>query len=245
MPAPDAAQALAQATAVCHGISTITAEASVAGSAGGRRISRGRLLLGLAAPASARIEAPAPFGAPVFIFVAVGDDATLLLERDDRVLEHGRPDEVLEALTGVPLDAAALKTTLTGCLPAALGGGAAAGVRFGDEWRVVREGSTAAYLRRRSDEAPWQLVSVVHDAASSAEWRAEYRDFLNGLPRAVRLSSARSRRFDLRIDLADVEINVPLEAEVFRVRLPVSVDPITLDELRRAGPLGDLRSNAP
>ena len=93
------------------------AEIAVSGSAGGRRV-RGRLLAGVAAPASARLEAMAPFGPPLFIFVANNDDATLLLPRDDRVLEHGRPDAVLEAVAGVPLDAADLHATLTGCAPA-------------------------------------------------------------------------------------------------------------------------------
>ena len=94
-PAPDAADALAQATSVCRGIRTLTAEVAASGKAAGSRF-RGRLSVGVAAPASARIEAVAPFGPPVFIFVATNDDATLLLPRDDRVLEHGRPDEVLE-----------------------------------------------------------------------------------------------------------------------------------------------------
>ena len=66
---------------------------------------RGRLLAGLAAPASARLEAVAPFGPPVFIFVARDDEATLLLPRDRRVLEHGRPTAVLDAVAGVPMSA--------------------------------------------------------------------------------------------------------------------------------------------
>ena len=53
---------------------------------------------------------------PVFIFAAVDDDATLLLPRDQRVLEHGRPADVLEAVAGVPLDAGRLRATLTGCV---------------------------------------------------------------------------------------------------------------------------------
>ena len=51
----------------------------------------------------------APFGPPIFIFVATSDDATLLLPRDDRVLEHGRSDAVLDAVAGVPLSAADLR----------------------------------------------------------------------------------------------------------------------------------------
>ena len=38
--------------------------------------------------------------------------------------------------------------------------------------------------------------------------------------------------------LSDVNINVPLEADVFKIDIPPGADPLTLDELRRAGPLG-------
>ena len=117
VPAADAADALAQATAACRGTRTLTAEIAISGSAGGRRV-RGRFSAGVAAPASVRLEAVAPFGSPAFIFVATSEDATLLLPRDDRMLEHGRPDAVLDALAGVPLDAADLYATLTGCAPA-------------------------------------------------------------------------------------------------------------------------------
>ena len=113
-PAPDITDILAQATRTCRGIRTFTAEIAVSGSVGASR-TRGRLAAGLAAPASARLEAVAPFGEPLFIFAATGNDATLLLPRDRRVLEHGPPDEVLEAIAGVPLGAADLRATLTGC----------------------------------------------------------------------------------------------------------------------------------
>src|SRR5687768_4941678 len=67
VPAADAADALAQATAACRGIRTLTAEIALSGTAGGRRV-RGRLSAGVAAPASVRLEAVAPFGPPVFVF---------------------------------------------------------------------------------------------------------------------------------------------------------------------------------
>ena len=112
-PAADARDALIEATTACQKITTLSAEIAASGSAGGRGL-RARLLTGVARPASARIEAVAPFGAPLFIFVARANDATLLLPRDDRVLQHGRPDEVLEAVAGVPLDPIELRSTLTG-----------------------------------------------------------------------------------------------------------------------------------
>src|SRR5439155_5584581 len=115
-PATDGPDALADATSACRAVNSISAEIAVAGSVAGQRL-RVRMTAGLAPPASARLEAAAPFGGPIFIFAAVNDDATLLLPRDDRVLEHGRSEAVLEAVAGVPLDAAELREALTGCAP--------------------------------------------------------------------------------------------------------------------------------
>jgi hypothetical protein len=79
----------------------------------------------------------------------------------------------------------------------------------------------------------------VHADAARSGWRAEYRSFRNGLPQAVRLTSADPERFDLRLTIADIDVGVPLDAEVFRVTIPPSAAPITLEELRRSGPLGE------
>ena len=241
-PADDAASVMAQATAVCRAVNTITLEMSVHGSAGGHRV-RGRLTAGLAKPSSARLEAAASFGQPLFIFVASGADASLLLPRDKRILERGRPADVLEAVSGVPLDAAALRTLVTGCanMP-----DASDAVSFGDNWRVAPDGMDDVYFRRdpstrpdgaRSgqDAASWRLVSTVRRAA----WRAEYSMFLNNLPRIVRIVSAPSDRFDLQLDLSQVDVNVPLGPEAFRLQQAAGADPISLEELRRSGPLGD------
>jgi hypothetical protein len=246
-PAPDAAAVLAEAIGVCRGIRTLTAEVAATGKAAGSRF-RGRLSVGVAAPASARIEAVAPFGAPVFIFVATNDDATLLLPRDDRVLEHGRPDDVLSAVAGVPLNAADLHTTLTGCAPP---GSQPVGHERGSDWRVVtdrgtenREPGAASgelYLHRDGASRPWRLVAVIHRPSTLPAWRAEYRDHQNGVPRSIRVASVDPDRragpgFDLTLRLTQVETNVPLDAGVFRVEIPRSAGPITLDELRHARP---------
>jgi outer membrane lipoprotein-sorting protein len=236
--AANAASALAEATAVCRPITTLTAEIGVSGSVGGRRM-RGRLLAGLAAPSSVRLEAPAPFGQPLFIFVARGNDATVLLPRNRRVLEHGRADDVLEAVTGVSMTPEELRRTLTGCADAEAIDEAR---DFGNGWLVI-PGSRRVYLRRARPGDPWRIVAAIaHDSAGS-EWRAEYTDFSNGLPRAIRLASAEPRRFNLRLLLSQIETNVPLPDEAFRVQIPASADPITLADLRDAGPLADMPAN--
>jgi hypothetical protein len=237
-PASDATDVVADATNSCRAVSTLSAEIAVSGSVGGRGL-RGRLLAGLAPPASARLEAAAPFGQPLFIFVSRGGDATLLLPRDNRVLEHGESDKVLEAVAGVPLDASGLRTALTGC---AIAPDAERAQQFGADWRVVPDGPDQLYLHRESPSA-WRIVSTVHHASSAGstpaggDWRAEYRDFQNGLPRSVRFASSDPKRFDLRLVLSQVEVNSPLGDEVFRVQVPRDADPITLEQLKQQGPL--------
>lgn len=239
--AADAADAFAEATSVCRGVRTLTAEVGASGKAAGARF-RGRLSVGVLAPASARIEAVAPFGPPVFIFVATGDEATLLLPRDDRVLEHGRPDQVLGAVAGVPLTAADLHAALTGCAPSPSG---PQGYERGADWRVVNDSAgSEIYLHRPGKGQLWQLVAMIHAPSSGtagSAWRAEYRDHQNGLPRTIRLASVdaagkRGDAFDVTLVLSQVEVNVPLEADVFRVQIPPSAAPITIDELRHARP---------
>jgi hypothetical protein len=230
--APDTAAAFAQATAACGRVSTMSAEVAVSGSVNGQRM-RGRILAGLAAPSAAYLEAPAPFGAPLFVFSANDGQATLLLPRDRRVLEGGDPGDVLEAIAGVPLDPEELRATLTGCATVDAGS-LAQGTSLGTDWRMV-PGDQELYLRRDRAAAPWRLVASIR--RGDAGWRADYRDFVGDLPRTVRLTSVAPRRFDLRLELAQMEVNVPLDVATFRVAVPPGTQPITLDELRDGGPL--------
>jgi hypothetical protein len=235
----EAAAALEQATSGCAAVRTLTAELSVNGSAGDRRL-RGRLLGGVAAPASVRLEALAPFGQPIFIFVAINDQATLLLPRDERVLQGGRPDAVLEAVTGVPLAATDLETTLTGCAPQDPPPPSDAR-QFGDTWIVIASSGGELYLRRGSPGGSWELVAATRNA-SAGRWRAEYAERQADVPRSIRVTSIDAagntgRAFDLRLTLSQVEINTPLPSEAFSVRVPPAAIPISLDELRASGPL--------
>ena len=232
--AADGADALAQALTACRGIRTLTAQLGVSGKVNGQRL-RARLQVGLAQPASAYIEAPAPFGAPIFVFAAENDDATLLLPRDRRVLEHGRPSAVLEAIAGVPLAPAGLRTTLTGC--DADGSAHQQATQPDPRWRVF-SGDDELYLRRELDGVPWRLVVVIHRSPGPA-WRAEYRDFVGDMPRSIHLTSTPSARFDLQLTVSDVEINVPIGPETFRVQIPAGTMPLTIEELRNGGPLAD------
>jgi hypothetical protein len=54
----------------------------------------------------------------------------------------------------------------------------------------------------------------------------------------VRAVSGDRTTADLTLRLSDVETNVTLDPRTFEVDLPAHPIPMTLDELRRAGPLG-------
>jgi len=162
--------------------------------------------------------------------------ATLLLPRDERILEHGRPADVLGAVAGVPLSAGDLYVTLTGCAPGIAG---PQGNARGPDWRVLESDGTELYLRRDGASQPWRLAAVIRRPPNGTPWQAEYRDHQSGLPRTLRLTSLDapgSSAFDLTLRLSQVETNVALEAPVFSVEVPRSASPITLDELRNARP---------
>lgn len=231
----DGGAAIQQSTAACTAAQTMSAEMRLRGRIAGRR-ARGRLLVGVAAPASAFIDAPAPFGASAFIFAAVGDTSTLLLPRDRRMLERGRPADVLEAVTGVALSPQELRDVLTGCVSGVDGGAAR---QVGDHWRVI---DRRIYLRREQDAAPWRVVAVVHRDAGRPAWRSEYADFVNDLPQTIHLASDDKTRFDLQLALSQVELNAPLGDEVFHPPVPAGYQPITLEQLRDVGPLAESAS---
>ena len=233
-PSADGPSVVAAATAACRGVVSLVAEGAVSGRADGQRV-RGRLHIGAAAPASARLEAVAPFGAPIFILVARDGRATLLLTRPDRVLEHDNPAEVLEALTGLPIDPADLLTTLTGCDTRS----ESAEVRhLGEHWRMLRDTEGDVYFNRESASAAWRLVARVRRDPGQREWRVEYRDFIGAFPTALRFADQDRDRLDLRIALSQIERNVTLGGEAFEIRLPPAAKPLTIEELRASGPLG-------
>ena len=226
-PDPAAVDAFNQATKLCAGLKTLTAELRLSGRAGGERL-RGTLHIGLAAPGDVRVEALAPFGQPFFILAGRDNRATLLLPRDERVLRDAPVSDVLERLTGLALTATDLRLLLTGCLsvPANPSNGRA----FGSGWRAVTLASgTVAYLRTVNG-AP----AVV--AADQGQWRVDYSMPQNGWPRRVRIRST-SGDVDMTADIGEFEMNTAIESRAFEVAIPPNAAPMTLDHLRSVVPL--------
>jgi len=218
---PAALTVFAAATAHCRPLRTATAEIALSGRVAGDRI-RARLVAGFAAPASIRLEALAPFGAPALILGSDGAVTTLLFPRDRQVLRDASVADVLDAITGLALDAAALRDVLFGCLAL----DASTGLAFADGWQAVERGDVRVYLR---DGA------VV--GADDRGWVVDYARAPEG-GRVVRVRRTVPRgAIDLTATLTQMQTNVDLPAGAFAVAVPADAMPMTLDDLRAASPL--------
>jgi hypothetical protein len=233
-PFRDYRAAFDQASAPCRGVHSLTAELALSGRAGSQKL-RGRILAGLERPGSLRLEGVAPFGAPAFIVVAHPDEgSTLLLPRDGRVLSGVPPAAMLDALVGIDFAPDDLLAILAGCVasdPQPAGGRA-----FNNGWASIdlAKGATA-YLRR--GPAGWRV-----SAGTTGDLTVQYSDFLNGIPRQVRLRSAppgaAGVATDLTVRLAQLELNSPIDRAAFSLIVPADAVPLTIEELRQIGPLG-------
>lgn len=236
-PFPEFAAAYDQATASCRDVRTLTVSLALSGKAGTTKL-RGRIDAGFAAPASARLEGVAPFGKPAFVLVAADNRGTLVLPRDDRVLTDASPGAIVEALAGVDIDPAAMRNLVAGC---GFGGAAAAsdGRTFGGGWAAGTSGADVVYIRQIN--RAWRVAGARHGTLT-----AIYVDDTTGRPASIHLRAEPAGRVtaDLTLRLSEVDINTSLDPRTFQSDIPPDATPITLDELRRAGPLGDASGGA-
>ena len=232
-PITTGASIAADAFGHCQQLSTLTAEIRLSGHAGRQKL-RGRLIAGFSKPASIRLEAVAPFGPPVFILAATAADSTLVLPRDARVLRQAAPAAILEALAGIAVSPGDLLPLLAGCVPSdRLPDEARA---HGADWVSLASGGWTAYLQRRG--AGWQLASI-----AGPKVVAEYSVFTADRAGVLRLhessAGAGKPQVELSLALSQVELNVPVPPAAFEVSVPTDASPISLDELRQAGPMRD------
>jgi hypothetical protein len=228
-PLPDFAQIHAQLSSACAGVRTLTAELGLSGRAGDERLS-GRIIAGFERPSSMRLEGVPPFGAALFILVARGNAATLLLPRASGIVRGARPEEILGALTGVALAPADLQAILTGCVMPAptptLGRLHANGAAS-----IDLTGGATIYLRRVADR--WQVRAARRDG-----WQIEYPAFQGSFPQSVRLqSTSPDARVDLTATINQRETNTDLDPAAFTVVESGDERPVSIEELRQTGPL--------
>lgn len=228
-PLPDFAQVHAAVSMACAGVRTMTAELRLSGRAGDQRI-RGPLVAGFERPASMRLEAVGPFGRRVFTLAARDGSATLLFDSEGRVLQDAPPEAILEALTGVRLAPADLQAVLTGCIvpsPRAL-----AGRVHGNGWASIDLAPDAVVYLQQAAGA-WRLRAARRDG-----WQIEYETGTGQFPERVRLrSTSPDLPVDLTTEISQIETNIEIDPAAFRVDVPADARPLSLEDLRAAGPL--------
>lgn len=219
------ASAYEEAVAECSAVQTITAELALSGRSGSTKL-RGRISAGLAAPADIVLEGMY-LGRTVFILTGRGGTAMLFLPRDNRVLREADPSAIVEALAGVPLSPAELRETVAGCGLKKIS--PTSGRSYGNDWATVDSSAGSVYLRRI--DRRWRIAAAVRDGVT-----IQYGDFKAGRARTVFVKTSVA---DLAMRVSQMEINVPLDPRVFNLQIPKDAAPLTLEELRRSGPLGD------
>ena len=238
---PMAGGAYESASAACRGVRTLTAEIAVRGKAGPSRV-RGRVLAGFERGGALRLEAPAPFGAPVFILVSRANVATLWLPRDRRVLRGVPVEDVLGAITGLPRSSDDVLALVAGCLSSA-GADAARGQSGPGGWmRVELSGGIRAYLSR--DGNAWRITAGQREGGPGAPaWSVAYSAFSSGFPGTVTVrqepGAGSPAATALTFHVSQLETNVPIEPRAFDVIVPADAGTLTLEELRQSGPLAE------
>ncbi len=221
-PAPDAATAWDEATRACRGARTY----------------RGTLRLGVV---GANLVTSVSADGDVFLGAVVagrprftlwgprGDQATLLLHDDNRVV-RAPAAEIVDALIGAAIGPEEWLAVLTGCVTRSHDMTGAA--RLGRLLRIdTRDGPV--YLTRVG--AVWRVRGgEVNGLIIDYTWRE------HAFPGEIRARSApdQSRRASIAVEASDFSVNETLPPATFTpTRGAATAAPMTLDELREAGPL--------
>ena len=81
-------------------------------------------------------------------------------------------------------------------------------------------------------------------AATRQGWDVQYSAWQGEFPRGVVLRSMAGLDVELAATVSQLEANVPLEPSAFTVTVPPGTAPLSLQELRDAGPLRDAAAGA-
>ena len=232
-PATDAVNAWDRATAACRAASTFSAQLHLTGRVGsaGRRVS-GSLQLALSRRDEIFLALNEPLGAPGFVLSGTGEQATLVLPRGDKRVLVAPAADIIEALTGLRLGPRELMALTTGCVVSA--GSATTGERSGDSRVVAIDG---AQIWARQSAGGWQTF-----AGARGGLIVNYRAYMGSWPSEISVAAAHDAPTPLQLLLRFEQI-VPdsprVDGQTFTPHPPADATPMTLDELRRMGPLGE------
>jgi hypothetical protein len=96
------------------------------------------------------------------------------------------------------------------------------------------DGGATVYLQRMGS---WRVRAARRNA-----WEVDYPMWEGMFPQAIRLRSVNEpANVDMSATLSQVEVNVDINPSAFAVDVPGSATPLSIEELREAGPLGEKR----
>ena len=168
------------------------------------------------------------FGSPAFVLGGTADSATLWLPRNERVLT-ARADEIVEALIGLRLGPRALLAVLVGVRRRR---------RRDHREREVRS-ARRHHDRRRPSVSRTARQAVADHRGLTAGLIVEYSDIRGDWPRALRITTeaGHTPAVSLSMTIDQIDVNLPRDAKEFVVKVAATAAPMTLDDLRAAGPL--------
>jgi hypothetical protein len=226
-PFPDASAAWAEATRACRGASTYAASVRVHGRVARESLSA-TIITTVTRADQVALSVPVMFGAPAFVLGGRADNATLWLPRDKRVLT-ARADEIVEALTGLKLGPRGLLAMLSGCVGEA--DAVTASARYGAMGAITTAGGRM-FLEQR--DGRWRVMR-----GWTGNLLVEYLQIDGDWPRALRITTdtGHTPAVALTMTMDQIDVNVPPDAKAFIVDASADSTPMTLDDLRAAGPL--------
>lgn len=226
--APDGAARWAAVVDACRNVRTYRARLGLSGTVANRHIPGfASAVLGLAVTSAGEIGLEARVsGQLVFTMAGTADHARLFLVEDQRVVD-APADTIVDALIGVPIGPARLLAVLAGCVSTSDAMTEAA--RYGDVLRVV-SGDTTVFLEDRN--GAWAVR-----AGDAPGLQVDYQAVDSGRPSRLALRSipGADPRVSIVLHVDDAEINRPLPASVFSVRVPDTATPMSIEELRASG----------
>ena len=228
--APDAGPAWAEATKACRDVRTYSATLRLSGRSGDEPIPTVSAIVALTSQGQIFLQVVGA-GRPVVTLAGTADRATYLLHRDNRVVS-ARADEIVETIVGVKVGPDRLLAVLAGCAVRVLE--LEKGARFERRLAVTTTDGTV-YLEQRA--GAWQTTAAILDALIISRYERQGSAFPTSLQIDATAGRASSR---IRIrGIEQLEVNANLQAAVFDPPAgAAAATPMTLEELRAAGPFG-------
>jgi hypothetical protein len=222
----------ADVTRTCQSVRTLVTVLSLSGRAGGQRLA-GSLHAGFRAPDDLYMEHE--YGTILFVLTSSDGDASLFLPRENRVVRDEPTADLLGALTGVSLGAADLLAVLTGCVvPSPI---PVAGRVHQNGWASIDlDGGAQVFLQRVDGQ--WRVRAARRHGlqVEYPEWPAS-----SAVPTRVVIRADEPVRVDLRASVSQADLNGELTDAVFVNPAPAGARPLSIEELRRNGPLREDR----